>query len=187
MELENPLLYDISEIGFNSMKQLILEAARTLWITGNDDPSSGMVAGLARVVRNEVPGISFRTLHADLSSHATSEKLETLITRVFQSSTADDEFMVKDGVLYVSRIEEDAHLNDEVERLLPNAGKKIDRIPLGQAPGPLKLSVQVPGILDSLCFEPDDLPQTEIGDEQIEIQVKATALKYVPNMCRICS
>lgn len=179
MELEKPLLSALSEQDFNSMKQLILEAASTLWVVGLDGPSGGMISGLARVVRNETPGISFRTLHADLTSLATSENLGALITRVFQSSTPDDEFMVKDGVVHVSRIEEDASLNEEIERLLPNAGKKIGRVPIGQTPGPVKLCVQTPGILDSLCFEPDDFPQTELGAEQIEIQVKATALKYV--------
>lgn len=177
IELEKPLLSALSEQDFNSLKQLVLEAASTFWVVGLDDPSGGMVAGLARVVRNEVPGISFRTLHTDPTSLESPEGLGGIISRAFESKNSDNEFTIKDGILSVSRIEEDALLNEQLERLLPHAGNKIDKRPLGQAPGPHKLCVQTPGMLDSLCFEADDLPDTDLEADQIEIYVKATALK----------
>ena len=176
-ELDRSLLSALSEMDFTSLKQLIFEAASTLWLVGLDDPSGGMISGVARVVRNEIPGLSFRTLHTNSISLKSPEKLGALIIRVFRSQTSDDEFMITDGILSVSRIEEDATLNEQIERLLPHAGKKIDRMPLGQAPGPYKLCIQTPGMLDSLCFEPDYLPQTSLEPDEIEIQVRATALK----------
>ena len=176
-ELDRSLLSALSEQDFTSLKQLILEAASTLWLVGLDEPSRGMISGVARVVRNEVPGLSFRTLHTNSISLKSPEKLGELIIRAFMSKASDDEFMIKDGILSVSRIEEDTPLNEQIARLLPHADKSIDRMPLGQAPGPYKLCIQTPGMLDSLCFEPDDLPQTDLEPDEIEIQVKATALK----------
>lgn len=177
MELETPLLSAMSEQDFNSLQQLIRDSASLLWVVGLDGPSGGMIAGLARVVRNETPGISFRTLNIEPTALASPDRLGALISRTFGSRIPDAEFMIKDGVICVSRIEEDLPLSDELQSLLPDAGKKISKLRLSQAPGPLKLSVQSPGMLDTLCFEPDDLPNAELEGDQIEIQVKATALK----------
>lgn len=177
VELEKSLLGALNEQDFTSLRQLILETASLLWVVGLDDPSGGLISGLARVVRHETSGLSFRTLHTEPASLATPEIIGALTARIFRSKTPDDEFRIRDGIISVSRIEEDALLNEELERLLPHTGKQINRIPLAQAPGPHKLCVQIPGMLDSLCFEPDELPHTELEADQIEIHVKATALK----------
>ncbi|KAF4632818.1 hypothetical protein G7Y89_g5307 [Cudoniella acicularis] len=174
VELDTSLLRDLTEPDFVSIKNLILDTANTFWAVGFDDPSAFMINGLARVVRNETPGMLFRTLHATKNS----EHLGQLIGWAFHSKTADDEFLVQDGLLQVSRIEEDAALNQEINDLLPGTQLKILSIPLNQAQYPLKLCVQTPGMLDSLCFEADDLPETELEDEKIEIEVKATALNF---------
>ena len=176
-ELDSSLISTLSEQDFTFLKKLISEAASTLWVVGLDDPSGEMISGLARVVRNETPGLSFRTLHTNSISLRSPENFAELASRVFMSNTSDDEFRIREGIISISRIEEDAPLNDKIERLLPHADKKIDRMPLSQAPGPYKLCVQTPGMLDSLCFEPDELPHTELEHDKIEIQVKATALK----------
>lgn len=177
LELERPMLSDMNERDFEFLKLFITEAKRILWIVGFDGPSSGMVNGLARVVRNEIPGISLQTGHMKFVESSCFERLGSAIARVFRSNTADDEFRVQDDMVFISRVEEDVVANKQVQALMPNAPDIIDMVPLGQAGGPLKLRIQTPGMLDSLCFEGDDLPLTELEADQVEIDVKATALK----------
>ena len=177
LELERPMLSDMNERDFEFLKIFITEAKRVFWIVGFDGPSSGMVSGLARVVRNEIPGVSFQTAHMNIVKSSCFERLSSTIARVFTSKTADDEFRIQDDMVSISRVEEDVVANKQVQALMPNAPDIIDMVPLGQAGGPLKLRIQTPGMLDSLCFEGDDLPLTELEADQIEIDVKATALK----------
>jgi hypothetical protein len=177
VELEKPLLRDLTDQDFASVQQLVLGATKILWVVGFDDPSAAMVDGLARTVRNETPGLSFCTFHAEEQYSSSAASLGDLIGRVFSSTTEDDEFLVKDHLLHVSRIEEDEALNVQINDILPGAQERISSMPLGQAQYPTRLCVRDPGMLDSLCLEPDDLPRTELEDDFIEIQVKATALK----------
>ncbi len=177
LELERPMLSEMNERDFEFLKIFITEAERIFWIVGFDGPSSEMVSGLSRVVRNEIPGVSFQTAHMNVVKSSYFERLSSAIVRVFRSKTADDEFRIQDNMVSISRVEEDVVANKQVQALMPNAADIIDMVPLGQAAGPLKLRIQTPGMLDSLCFEGDDLPLTELEADQIEIDVKATALK----------
>ena len=177
LEIDDPVLSDLTEPDFACLKRVITRAKRLLWIVGFDGPSCGMISGLARVVRNEMPGISFQTVHADLASTSSNEPLSSAVTRVFEASTNEDEFKIQDGIVRISRIEEDEVANNQVQALMPNAPDVIDTILLREAGVPLKLCVQTPGMLDSLCFEVDDLPLKELEADEVEIDVKATALK----------
>ena len=169
------MLSDMNERDFEFLKTIITE--RIFWIVGFDGPSSEMVSGLARVVRNESSGVSFQTAHMDIIKSSYFERLSSAIVRVFKSKTADDEFRIQDNMVSISRVEEDVVTNKQVQALMPNAADIIDMMPFREVAGPLKLRIQTPGMLDSLCFEGDDLPLTDLEADQIEIDVKATALK----------
>ena len=179
LELERPLLRDLSEKDFTYIKKIILDTSSLFWVTGIDDPESAMIDGLARVVRNEIPGLLLRTFHSENSSLAPAAPLAESISRAFASKTQDDEFRVKDDLLQTSRIEEDTDLNKQISNLLPDAPEIISSMPLGRAGDPLKLCVQSPGILDSICMKVDESAETALETDSIEIRVKATALKYV--------
>ena len=177
LELQEPLLRDLTQQNFDFVKRLILESASLFWVTGFDDPSAAMIDGLARVVRNETPGLSLRTFHADEPWLLSTLRLAELIGRAFITAPEEDEIQLKYGLPHISRIEEDIAFNQQVHGLLPGAPKTKTSLPLRQAPQPLKLCVQTPGMLDSICTEPDDAAETELHPDFIEIQVKATALK----------
>ena len=179
VELDTPLFRDLTEKDFTSVQQLVLSATSILWVVGFDDPSGAMVDGLARSVRNETPGLMFRILHVEelYSSPSATSLLEDLITRAYFSTTEDDEFLVRNKLLHTSRIEEDTALNEEINDMLPAAQVRVLNMPLEQIPYPTKLCIRNPGMLDSLCLEPDDLPTTELQDDFIEIEVRATVLK----------
>lgn len=177
LELDRPMLSNLSETDFASIKRVVMEAKEVFWVVGFEGPSSGMVNGLARVVRNELPGLGFRTANFNLVAESSHGDLGTLIGGAFASKSTDDEYKIQNGTTLISRIEEDSSENEQLQNLLPNAGDQIDNMPLGEAKGPHKLAIQTPGMLDSLCFEPDDLPSTELESDQVEIDVRATAVK----------
>jgi len=179
LELDNSIFMDLDERDFESVRKIILGATSTFWVVGHGDPSAAMISGLARVVRNEMPSVSFQTFHYNQDSQVSSEKVGELISRIISSSASDNEFMVKNGVVNVCRVEEDVALNDEIESLLPQSGHKVNKLALGQAIGPQKLCVLKPGLLDSLSFEVDELPLADLSEDMVEIKVKATSLQLV--------
>lgn len=179
LEVGKPLLRDLGAEDFESLKTLILKAKSLFWATVLDDPCAALIDGLVRVVRNETPGLDVRVFHADeASSHAApANALAGLMSKAFLWTGVDNEFRVKDDLLQICRAEEDTELNEEIDGLLPGAAKTITRVPLGQIEYPVKLSVQSPGMLSSVCLEPDYSAEAELEPDFVEIQTKASALK----------
>lgn len=179
LEVGKPLLRDLDAADFESLKRLILEAKSLFWATVLDDPSTALIDGLVRVVRNETPGLDVRVFHADEPSSiaAPASALAGLMSRAFLSTGVDNEFRVKGDILQICRAEEDTELNEEIDGLLPGAAKTITRVPLGQIEYPVKLSVQSPGMLSSVCLVADESAEAELEPDFVEIQTKASALK----------
>jgi acyl transferase domain-containing protein len=176
LEVQDSILQDLSSSDFDDIKQLILASASVFWVTTFDDPSAYMIDGLARVVRNETPGLSLRSFHVG-GAQISSDRLASLVSTAFKSKTEEDEFRVKDDLLQVSRIEENLALNDQINDLLPNATATITSIPLKEAKSGLKMCIQTPGMLDSICMEVDELADAELESNYVEIYVKASAVK----------
>lgn len=183
-EFQQPFLQDVDESDFKNLKKLLLETGKLFWVTALDDPSTAMIDGLTRTVRSEMPGLSLRVFHADgkpTASPTSAASLVDMMVKAFLWTGEDNEFHVKEGLLHVSRIEEDPVLNEEINGLLPGAAKAICSLPLKEVPCPVKLCVLSPGMLSSICLERDDTVEATLEPDYIEINVKATALKYVSN------
>ncbi|KAI1307850.1 putative polyketide synthase [Xylaria venustula] len=178
MELEIPLLESLSEADFINVRELILNASSVLWVNGASQPSSAMISGLARVIRNEVPGIKLRTLNTPFKYLGRPQRLCDIISKVFFSKTDDNEFLLKDDLIHVSRVILDESMNSEMDKLNPQQATMVDNIRLGDAMGPVKLAIGTVGIMDTLCFERDHIPRTELKSDEVEIKVKATALNF---------
>lgn len=176
LEFQKTLLQDLAADDFERVKKLLVET-KVFWVTALNNPGSAIIDGLVRVIRNETPGSSLRVFHADTPSLAPAERLADKITKAFLWAGEDDEFRVEGDLLHVSRVEEDKTLNKEIHDLLPGAAKTVSSVPLKDVPYPVKLCVRSPGMLSSVCLEPDDSAETELEPDYIEINVKATALK----------
>jgi zearalenone synthase (highly reducing iterative type I polyketide synthase) len=181
VEVDRPVLRQLTEDDFTFIKALVLGAQKVLWVGAfpETDPSNAIVTGLARVVRSEEPGIVFHTLQLDLPSMEVGT-LSGLVLRAFQTPSGENEFRINNGTIEVSRVVEDSELNADLLESLGAAGTEtatVKQVPLEEAGTPLKLSVRNTGLLDTLCFEADTLPDTPLGDDEVEIEVKATSLK----------
>ncbi|KAK3297911.1 PKS01 highly reducing polyketide synthase [Chaetomium fimeti] len=184
VEVDRPVLRQLTEDHFTFIKGLILGAQKVLWVGAfpETDPNSAIVTGLARVVRSEEPGIVFHTLQLSLPSKgAGADTLPGLVLRAFQTPGGENEFRVNNGTIEISRVVEDGELNADLLESLGVARAEtatVKQVPLEEAGTPLKLSVRNAGLLDTLCFEPDTLPDTPLGDDEVEIEVKATSLNF---------
>ncbi|KAJ5273172.1 polyketide synthase [Penicillium angulare] len=174
-DLQRSLLADMSEEDFNLLKDLILQSQSLLWVSGDIGPQASLVAGLARSVRNEVPGMDFKTLEITKTS---LNKFSEIIDRVLLHAGPDTEFVAIDGQAGVRRLLEDQPRNESLATILGNFPAKVKHVPLKDAAGPVKLGIRNPGMLDSLCFERDDIPNTPLKDGTVEVDVKATGINF---------
>lgn len=179
LEFENSLLGDLRAEDFEPFKKIVFETKSLFWVTALEDPSTAMIDGLLRVVRNETPGLDVRILHADeqLSPVASIERLVGLLAKAFLWNGEDKEFQIKRNVLHICRAEEDFVLNEEIQSLLPGSTDIITNVPLGKIQYPVKLSVRSPGMLNSVCMEHDESAEAELEPDFVEIETEATSLK----------
>ncbi|KAJ4361269.1 hypothetical protein N0V95_002038 [Ascochyta clinopodiicola] len=178
-ELDTPLLSQLSEQDFTAVKFLVENAKTLVWATALDTPDAVVVNGLARSVRNEIPGIQLRTLQLSQTSLTAPKLTAALLSRVLRAEVLDDEFEAStDGILKISRIEPSPLFNDNLAHLLPGAPDQLVKIPLSQASGPQKLCVRTVGMLDSLAFERDTVPDSVLEEGMIEVQMKAISLNF---------
>lgn len=178
LELDRAIMDDPSETEFERIKKLILETTKTLWVSGRDEPSSAIVTGLARTVRNEEPGLGFHTLQLDLAGSQNLSTTAELILRAFTDGGGDNEFMIDNGVIHISRVLEDDTTNDQLHLLDPLHSKTLSTTVIDQSSQPLKLSIQNAGMLSSLCFETNSgITSTSLEECELEIVVKASSVR----------
>ena len=177
LELEASFLEDLSEADFSAVKTVILESANLTWVTALDGPACAVASGMARSIRNEIPGKSFRSLQVQEKLLDTPEKLAFLVGQVATTAIPDDEFREDAGVLQVCRVVEDAPMNEDITQLLVEGKENVENMALDQVSGPQMLAIRAQGMLDTLCVEDDDVAVNELGNDEVEIDVKATGLK----------
>lgn len=172
MELERPLLEDLSEPDFETVRTVGLNCERLLWITCGDNPAFGMVDGLARTMMSENASIKFQILH--LSEPTGHQYGPSLATRVLASNTGDNEFQEVGGILQIARFFKSHQQNESIRHHL-EASVRIENIAeQGEA---LRLTIGNPGLLDTLRFVPDERMDPALEGHEVEVQVKATGIK----------
>ncbi|PNY28266.1 Polyketide synthase [Tolypocladium capitatum] len=176
LELEQPMLEDLSESDFQSIRTLILNCERLLWITRGDNPSLRLVDGFARCIRSEIAGVKFQLLH--LSSEG-AQNGPSLAARIVLTPTEDSEFREKNGLLQVSRIYRSLEENDQIRNHLHDS-TRVMYLPGNQEETPvLRLTIGKPGLLNTLHFVPDEsVALAPLADDEVELQVKASGINF---------
>lgn len=172
LELEDPLLNNLSERDFETIRAVVLNSERLLWITAGDNPAFGMVDGFARCTMAENASIKFQLLH--LSKDTGLSNGPSLVTRILSSSSQDDEYREVNGLLQVARIYKSTEQNESLRSHLEDS-TRVER--LAEQDHALRLIIGKPGLLDTLKFVPDQRMLCPLEDDQVDVQVKATSLK----------
>ena len=177
MELETSFLENLGEADFSAVKSLFLDSTNLTWVTALDGPAGAVASGMARSIRNEIPGKLLRSLRVQDKSLDSPIELAHLIGQLAATTTHDDEFREDAGVLQVCRVVEDASMNEDMTQSLVEAKDNVETMALEQVKGPQMLAIRAQGMLDTLCVEEDDVAGTELEKDEVEIEVKATGLK----------
>lgn len=175
LELEQPFLDNLSEPHFQSIRKLVLNCERLLWITCGDNPSLRMVDGFLRVIRSEIAGPKFQVLH--LSSKGLQHG-PALAARILEKTTVDNEFRELGGLLQVSRIYKSIKENNQVRYHL-NDSTRVTSLIGADDKLALRLTIGKPGLLDTLHFVPDESALlTPLANHEVELEVKVSGVNF---------
>lgn len=177
-ELDGPLLDTLSETDFESLRDLWTGCERLLWVTCGENPSLGMVDGLARCVNVEVAGAKFQVLH--LSSKTGMQSGPELVARILDSSktTGDDnEFRELRGLLQVPRMHRSVEEDDHLRHHLEDATRYVS---MENHDAHFRLAIGKPGLLNTLHFVRQEKEEEEVplADNELELDVQCSGLNF---------
>ena len=185
VEADRPFFLDASKTEWEAAKNLMLRSRSILWVTrgsllrGNH-PEYALVSGIACAVHTE--NASSRLVIADLDKDESflTQNLEALIQleqRASNYQTGDDfEFRLKSGIVHISRLVPDEALNaDAIAKV--EARLKIEMVRLQDVRDEnLRLTSRKPGLVDMVYFEQTAALLEPLGDDCVQIEVKAYGL-----------
>ncbi|KAI0199219.1 hypothetical protein F4808DRAFT_217616 [Astrocystis sublimbata] len=193
LEYEKPFLEELGADQFEQAKQLLLHSAELLWVTRSDSeelpthPTRRIVSGLLRCVKTEDASRRLYELHFSRAAAPDSDSAARAIRRRLCSfwEAKDNlpeemETVEQNGALCIPRYLPEPVVNRSLT--IKESGAAPELEDLVQANRPLKLTIGIPGMLDTLHFVDDDAPFQPIGDEEVEIEVKACAMNFLDIM-----
>ncbi|BCS26961.1 type I iterative PKS [Aspergillus puulaauensis] len=161
------------------LKLWLDEPINCLWITRNvhlnpQNAAGGLVAGFARTLRQENRRLRFYTL--DFSSDD-SKTIASIIGHIVLTVSKSDinkpeyELAERDGQLWTCRLQTDPRSQRAF-----GPTRQLDLTVGDIMHSPYSLTVQEPGIVDSLVFAFDEDPCAAMTSEDLLIEVKAVGL-----------
>lgn len=190
MELDWPLLADITEVEFRNLKLVLAtKDSYLLWVTSGvhlaaENPELALVTGFARTLRNELQSFRFNTL--DLSTTDTEARAQWVSNLVAMLSSRpadmenlnlealDWEFCEYGGILYILRLVVDQKTRARYGNQREQHQTKLE--PYRQEEKNLGLVVPSRGMLSSLVWKHHELDELE--PDHVEVRVVANGLNF---------
>ncbi|KAJ9399870.1 hypothetical protein DTO282F9_3218 [Paecilomyces variotii] len=179
--LDEALFFDEaldSQQTYKAVQSLLTSAGKNIvWVLESatlesSKPEHAMIVGLARVARSENDQLRLITL--DMPSAHPNDLTAKRVIEVLDRNLEEDEIAERDGSLFIPRVEADDSLNSKLRNGV-NSQPRLE--PLGSRP--LALKIGKVGLLETLVFEEDDeILDHELADDEIEIEVKASAINF---------
>ena len=187
-ELDSPILGNLSSEDFDSVQRLC-SAQGLLWVLQDANlatatPNASLVPGMIRTICNENAGILPVILDLDARDPLSPDATSDLICKVFKASWGTEvsardmekEYMERHGQLFVPRVVEDP---DASRWVIRQDGKaEIELQKFDQIDRALSLTMESPGLLDTLYFEDDKTVTRSLEDDHVEIKVQATGVNF---------
>lgn len=188
------LLEHVDEAKLKILQKMTTKLASLVWLTlgggpASQNPNGEMVTGLARVMRQENPTLSFITIAiarlrgaAVVAETTTSIINSTLVKRARDARDASDNaFYESEGVIHISRLVEASYMNDAIIRKTTQPAAQKQQF--GSDPErTLKLVVGSPGLLDTLQFVDDAVYEQPMAEGHVEFKVEAAGLNFLDIM-----
>ncbi|KAF5867859.1 putative polyketide synthase protein [Botrytis fragariae] len=181
VELERSYLVNMTQEDLNRL-HLITETMRThFWITGagnldGRDPNLSLCSGLSRSLMLEQP--SMRIAVIDIGPLNCADNLSTLqaIANIIGLADLmdDQEFLLREGLLYVSRFVPEPGLNSVFQSRIRDGHSTFNSTL--QMSKPVQLVVGEPGVADSIHFKEVREQRKETPDGFVDVELKAVSL-----------
>ena len=182
VSLDEDLLFEASADSptiFDAIQKLVKRSGNTiLWLlkgstSETSNPAQAIVLGLARTIRSEYEDIKFITL--DLPEGHDTTNTGQCAVEILKGPFTEDELVLRNDLIFIPRVEVDENLNKK----LPNGGHQQQRLETFKQDRNLALKIGKVGLLDTLVFEDDeDTIGSQIGADDVEVEVKASALNF---------
>ncbi|KAI1820376.1 hypothetical protein F4861DRAFT_533744 [Xylaria intraflava] len=163
---------------FSNLQLLADSTQAIFWLTSGDllgkvDANAAIVQGLGRTLQTEYIQLTFITIDLDHSNPRKAAQQTERVLRRFtkESDRIDKEYIVKDNVFHVSRLAQDALLDNEYSEIITKEAAEEQYSPAT----PIRLDIEKIGLLDTLHFKSDDRSR-ELEPDQAEVEVKAVGL-----------
>lgn len=179
LELEDSILKDMTEPGFETLKTLFSQSKGIIWVTrgSSSNPDLSLVSGLIRTLRIET---GRPLVHLDLDPTSNVETSANAIARVyknkFEKNDDESDWIERGGLILIPRHMEDDKTGIRIASRVGNSTPEIDAIP--QVGLSLKLKIAQFGLLDTFYYDDDTHGLDSLPHDHIEIEVKATALNF---------
>ena len=182
-ELESPFLYSLEEKDFTGLQQMLRHVQKIIWVCSIDEAAQQsaqfcMVNGLARVLCTENTNLSFVTIA--LENHGDVVLWAKRIANVLDDGGSvpkvmrEQEYAEHNGVMMINRVVEAKPLSQQIHAR-SNSTVTIGEFQKGP---PLALKISNPGFLDSLQFIEDSMQRTDLGPDDIEIEVTSVGVNF---------
>jgi acyl transferase domain-containing protein/NADPH:quinone reductase-like Zn-dependent oxidoreductase/SAM-dependent methyltransferase len=187
LELDQETLSHLSEEEYLNIRHLLSYSDGVLWVTGDIDrqPMLGMITGMMRSIRwerdideaNLIP-LSIREPRPSVSDtvHQIMRVFDNQFLKGASGSKRNAEYVLRDGTIFTSRLVESNLSNDFLNSKFARPTPKM--LPLGEAGRPVKLSTSAPGMLNKIEFVTDTVYDEPLGDNLVEIEIKAVGLNF---------
>lgn len=182
LEIRLGFLVCLTEEQFTMVQRLIKSVDRIMWIMSsrrNEDhyPDFDVMRGFFRAMRSENIDKHIVTLGIEDAIDPVRHVgyIKDVFTASFEKGSNEVEYWAWDGFLNTARLIEEAGLNKSMRSLV---SPQFRQEGWGKAGPALKLSVGIPGFLDSLEFIEDQAYTAELGPEEIEVEAKAWGLSF---------
>ncbi|KAI0486768.1 polyketide synthase [Xylaria cf. heliscus] len=177
-DLEAPILRHSSAEVLDSLRHIIARSNRLLWLSrdGSLNPDYDLLAGFARVIRAEHPGLNFITISFDdVNNLSTLVDTSIKILRASYTST-ENSFRSMNGVIQIARLVPSSPVSKHVQAQT-NSLEAVEEI-LGMDPRALSLQIGSLSQLDTLRYEDDPMFEEQIAAHDVEFKVMATGMNF---------
>lgn len=190
LEVERPLIADVSKEDFECIKKVLLACKGGLWVSRagiqvdpSSDPMFCATNGLLRTTRTEKPDSPMFQLDLSTKAQISSTRVADLIIRNFKSESEaespniESEVCERHGRLYIGRLFDEKPMNHALH--VRGRQSPPEPQPFVQPSRPLRLAISTPGMLDTLHFVDDEGPLATLGENDVEIEVKANGVNFM--------
>ncbi|KAI2613390.1 putative polyketide synthase [Hypoxylon sp. NC1633] len=182
-EMFSPVLSNMSDDQFTSLRKLIDLRCRLLWVTMGSQmkvthPELGLFFGTSRTLLSEYP--THQIMSLDVESNTSSASLDAIntalehINSVDGLARVDSEFVEREGVYHISRVIPDDPIN-QAEKDDKDGPELKPEIIHGHK-STIRLISKRPGTLDALLYA--EVEEAPLADDEVEIDIQAAALNF---------